>query len=330
MHFTALMLLAGAALASQAMPAAAQTSAQASTGAWPGRPIRAVVPYAAGSTTDIVPRVVFDQLSARLGQPIVVDNRAGAGGTIGTTLVARSEADGYTLLVQSSAHVIAPSLYTGLTYDPTRDFAGVIPIGVSPAVLVVTPSRGFKTVSDFVAAAKAKPGTFNFSSVGIGSATHLSAERFRLSADVDAVHVPFKGGAEAMNEVVAGRIDFFFGPLGLVLPHVREGRLTALVVNGATRAAALPGVPTTQEAGFANAEYPIWFGIFAPAGTPRDIVDRLHRETAKVLQEPIVIEKLAALGVEPMPMTPAAFDEHVKREIAINSALVKAAGLTPN
>jgi tripartite-type tricarboxylate transporter receptor subunit TctC len=133
-----------------------------------------------------------------------------------------------------------------------------------------------------------------------------------------------------MNEVIAGRIDFFFGPLGLVLPHVRDGRLTALVVNGASRAAALPDVPTTQEAGFANAEYPIWFGIFAPAGTPRDIVERLHRETAKVLQEPVVIEKLATLGVEPMPMTPAAFDEHVKREIAINSALVKAAGLTPN
>jgi tripartite-type tricarboxylate transporter receptor subunit TctC len=326
MYSTTLMLLAGAALALQTIPAAAQTSTQT----WPAKPIRAVVPYAAGSTTDIIPRVVFDHLSARLGQPIVVDNRAGAGGTIGTALVARAEADGYTLLVQSSAHVIAPSLYTGLTYDPTRDFAGVIPIGVSPAVLVVTPSRGFKTVGEFVAAAKARPGSFNFSSVGIGSATHLSAERFRLSAGVDAVHVPFKGGAEAMNEVIAGRVDFFFGPLGLVLPHVREGRLTALVVNGPSRAVALPDVPTTQEAGFANAEYPIWFGIFAPAATPRDIVEKLHRETATVLQERAVVEKLAALGVEPLPMTPAAFDAHVKREIAINAALVKATGLTPN
>ena len=147
---------------------------------------------------------------------------------------------------------------------------------------------------------------------------------------MDAVHVPFKGGAEAMTEVIAGRIDFFFGPVGLVLPQIQDGKLRALVVKGPSGAVALPDVPTTQEAGFANAEYPIWFGIFAPAGTPRDIVEKLHRETATVLQERAVVEKLAALGVEPLPMTPAAFDAHVKREIAINAALVKATGLTPN
>ncbi|MEP6658263.1 MAG: tripartite tricarboxylate transporter substrate binding protein [Betaproteobacteria bacterium] len=297
---------------------------------WPQKPVRAVVPYAAGSTTDIVPRVVFEQLSAQLGQSIIVDNRAGAGGTIGAAVVAKAEADGYTILVNSSAHAIAPSLYPALGYDPAHAFAAVIPIGVSPAVLVVSPSSGFKTVAEFVAAAKAKPGTFNFSSVGIGSATHLSAERFRLSAGIDAVHVPFKGGAEAMNEVVAGRIEFFFGPLGLVLPHVREGRLTALVINGTSRVAALPEVPTTQEAGFRDAEYPIWFGIFAPAATPRGIVDKLHRECARALQEPSLQNKLTALGVEPLPMTPAAFDAFVKREIVVNGALVKAIGLKPN
>jgi tripartite-type tricarboxylate transporter receptor subunit TctC len=323
MRLIGLMLLAAVGLAFQAPTAGAQTT-------WPHKPIRAVVPYAAGSTTDIVPRVVLEQLALQLGQPIVVDNRAGAGGTIGAALVARSEADGHTLLINSSAHAIAPSLYPALGYDPARDFAAVIPIGVSPAVLVVAPARGFRTAADFVAAAKAKPGAFNFSSVGVGSATHLSAERFRLSAGVDAVHVPFKGGAEAMNEVVAGRIDFFFGPLGLVLPAVREGRLTALAVNGSSRAAALPDVPTTREAGFADAEYPIWFGIFVPAGTPRDIVDRLHREAAKALLQPAVRDKLANLGVEPMAMTPSEFDDHVKREIAVNSVLVKASGLTPN
>jgi tripartite-type tricarboxylate transporter receptor subunit TctC len=330
MHRIGLMLLVAAGLALQAQAAGAQTSVSPGSQTWPYKPIRAVVPYAAGSTTDIVPRVVFEQLALQLGQPIIVDNRAGAGGTIGAALVARSEADGHTLLVNSSAHAIAPSLYPGLGYDAARDFAAVIPIGVSPAVLVVPPSCGFRTAADLVAAAKARPGAFNFSSVGVGSATHLSAERFRLSAGVDAVHVPFKGGAEAMNEVVAGRIDFFFGPLGLVLPAVREGRLTALAVNGSSRAAALPDVPTTREAGFADAEYPIWFAIFVPAGTPRDIVDRLHHEAAKALQQPATRDKLANLGVEPMPMSPGELDDHVKREIGINSTLVKASGLKPN
>lgn len=308
----------------------AMQSTAAVAQSWPVKPIRAVIPFAAGSTTDIVPRVVFEHLSARLGQPIVVDNRPGAGGTIGAALVARSEADGYTILVHSSAHVIAPALYPTLGYDPARDFVSVAAIGVSPAVLVVPPARGFKGVAEFVAAAKARPGTFNFSSVGVGSATHLSAERFRISAGIDAVHVPFKGGAEAMNEVIAGRIDFFFGPLGLVLPHVRQGRLSALVVNGTSRAAALADVPTTGEAGFVDAEYAIWFAIFAPAATPRDVINALHRDVAHVLQEPVVREKLAALGVEPMVMAPQALDEHVKRDIMINGALVRAAGLKPN
>jgi tripartite-type tricarboxylate transporter receptor subunit TctC len=332
MRFIGLMLVV-AGLSLQTTMSGAQTGNEAAIpagAAWPTKPIRAIVPYTAGSTTDIVPRVVLEQLSRQLGQPIVIDNRAGAGGTIGAALVARSGADGYTLLVNSSAHAIAPSLYPALGYDPARDFAAVIPIGVSPAVLVVPPTRGFKSLADFVASARAKPGTFNFSSVGVGSATHLSAERFRLSAGIDAVHVPFKGGAEAMNEVVTGRIDFFFGPLGLVLPAMRDGRLTALAVNGAFRAAALAEVPTTREAGFSDAEYPIWFGLFAPAGTPREIVDTLHREAAKALQEPVVREKLAGLGVEQMAMTPRAFDDYVKRDIAVNSALVKAAGLKPD
>ena len=200
--------------------------------------------------------------------------------------VAKSEPDGYTILVSGSAHTIAPALYPKLTYHPGRDFAAVVPLGISPNVLVVSPAKGFKTVGDLVAAAKGRPGTFNFSSVGVGSATHLSAERFRSSAGINAVHVPFKGGAEAMSEVIAGRVDFFFGPPALVLPHVREGKLTALVVNGTSRTPALPDVPTTQEAGFKDAEYPIWYGLFVPAKTPRDIVDRLHSETVKALQAP--------------------------------------------
>ena len=258
-----------------------------------------------------------------------MENRTGAGGTIGTAFVAKADPDGYTILAHGSAHTIAPSLYSNLSYDPARDFAAVVPFGISPSVLVVAPSKGFKTVGDLVATAKARPGTFNFSSVGIGTATHLSAERFRFSAGVEAVHIPFKGGAEAMSEVMAGRVDFFFGPVGIVSPQLRDGKLAALVVNGAKRSAVLPDVPTTLEAGFANAEYPIWFGLFLPVKTPREIVDKLNRETLKALQTPKVREKLAALGLDPMVMTPKEFDAYVQKEVALNAALVKAIGIKP-
>lgn len=296
---------------------------------WPTKPLRAIVPIAAGSMADIVARVVFEQLSTQLGQAIIVENRPGAGQTIGASVVAKSDPDGYTLLVNSSAHAIAPSLYPNLNYHPARDFAAVIPLGIMPNVLVVPPAKGFKTVGEFVAAAKAKPGAMNFASAGVGTATHLSAERFRASAGVEAVHVPFKGGTEVITEVMTGRIDFFFGPVGVVAPRVREGKLTALVVNGAKRSSLLPDVPTTLEGGFADAEYPLWLGIFLPSKTPRDIVERLHRETLKALQEPKVRDKLARLGIDPMVMTPTEFDAHVEKEIAVNAALVEAIGLQP-
>jgi tripartite-type tricarboxylate transporter receptor subunit TctC len=303
---------------------------QAGAETWPTRLLRAIVPLGAGSTTDIVPRVVFEQLSQQLGQTIVVENRTGAGGTIGAAAVAKADPDGYTFLVHSNAHTIAPSLYPSLSYHPARDFAAVISLGTSPNVLVVSPAKGFKTIGDLVAAAKAKPGSMNFSSVGAGTATHLSAERFRVSAGLDMVHIPFRGGAEAMSEVIAGRVDFYFGPVGIVLPHVREGKLVALVVNGTERSAALPDVPTTLEAGFTDAEFPTWFGLFLPVKTPREIVDKLHDETAKALQTPKVAERLAGLGVDPMAMTPAEFDALIQREVAANAELVKAAGIKPN
>jgi tripartite-type tricarboxylate transporter receptor subunit TctC len=294
---------------------------------WPQKPLRAIVPVAAGSTTDIVPRVIFDQLARDLGKPVVVENRAGAGGTIGAALVAKAEPDGYTLLVNSNAHTIAPAIYRQLPYDPAQDFTGVTALGASPSVLIVSPASGYKTVADLVAAAKGKPGALNFSSVGIGTATHLSAERFRLSAGIDVVHVPFKGGAEAMNEVIARRIDFFFGPVGLVLPAIREGRLVPLAVNVSERARALPDVPTLQEAGFTDAEFPIWFGLFAPAKTPDHVVARLHEMTEKALKTPQVSDKLFALGVDPLPMTPTAFNAFVRQELVLNARLVKAAGI---
>jgi len=317
-----LMLLPALCLALSAIAAGAQT--------WPTKPLRAIVPVSAGSSTDIVPRVVFEQLSLQLAQPIIVVNRAGAGGTVGKAFVARSDPDGYTILASGSAHTISPSLYPNLSYDPALDFSAVVPLGISAQAMVVSPAKSFTTVGDLVTAAKIRPGVFNFSSVGVGTATHLAAERFQASAGMQAVHIPFKGGAEAMSEAVAGRIDFFFGPVGLVLPHVQQGRLIALVVNGTRRAAALPEVPTTLEAGFANAEFPIWYGLFLPVKTPRAIVDQLHRETLKALQTPKTRERLAALAVDPMIMTSKEFDAHVQKEIIANAALVKSIGIKPH
>lgn len=304
-------------------------AAAAATPLWPTETVRVVVPFGAGSTTDIVPRVVFAQVAAQLDRPIVVENRPGAGGTVGTGFVAAAKPNGYTLVVSSTAYTIAPALYSKLTYNPARDFAAVISLGTSPNVLVVSPTKTFKTVRELVAAAKAKPEGLTFASVGVGSATHMSAERFCFSAGVKAVHVPFKGGAEAMAETMAGRVDFFFGPIGLVLPQIRAGKLRALVVSSVERAAALPDVPTTREAGFADADYPIWFGLFAPAKTPPAILDTLHDQTLKALRAPKVRDKLSALGIDPMVMTRADFAAYIEKQFAVNAALVKAIGLQP-
>jgi len=294
---------------------------------WPAKPLVAVVPVGAGSLADTIARVVLDRLASQLGQPIIVENRTGAGGTIGAAFVAKSPADGYTLLIHSNAHTIAPALYPSLSYDPARDFAAVAPLGISPLVLVVSASKGFKTVGDLIAAGKAKPNSLTFASVGVGTATHLSAERFRASTGINAVHVPFRGGPQAMTEVMAGRVDFFFGPLGLVLPQIRDGKLVPLVVNGYRRSAALPNVPTTSEVGLANAEFPIWFGMFAPAQTPRAIVDKLHDQTLRAEQTGDVKDKLARLAVDPMTMTADQFAAFVAKEVAANAALVKMAGI---
>jgi tripartite-type tricarboxylate transporter receptor subunit TctC len=294
---------------------------------WPSKPLRAIVPFAAGTLTDILPRVVFEELSTQLGQSIVVENRPGAGSTTAASLVAKADPDGYTILVNSAAHTIAPALYSSLNYDPVRDFAAVVPLGLAPSVLVVSPASGFKTVADFVAAAKAKPGVLNFGSAGVGTATHLSAIRFQSSAGVRAVHVPFKGGPEIIGEIIAGRMDFFFAPVGNALPFVKDGKLTALVVNSAKRSAALPEVPTVSESGFANAEYPFWIGMFLPSKTPRSIVDKLSAEAAKALASTKVRDKLLALGVDQMVMNPTEFDAYVEKQIAANAALVKDAGI---
>jgi tripartite-type tricarboxylate transporter receptor subunit TctC len=317
------LTMSAAALAAPALPriAAAQK--------YPTRQIRAMVPFAAGSTLDIVGRIVMDPLSRQLGQTIVIENRGGAGGSIGTAAVVKAEPDGHTLLIQASAHSAAPAAYPKLSYDPVRDFSAVIPFGTVPNVTLVHPGRGFKTVQDLVAAAK-RSGKFTYASAGVGSATHWAAERLRLAGGYDAVHVPFKGGPEALTEVMAGRVDFTCMGISSAMPLIRDGKLVPLAVSTTARSAALPNVPTTLEAGLKDSDYNFWMGLFVPSKTPRAIVERLYSETQKVLATPAVQAKFKPVGMEPLKMTSAEFDGLVKREVAANIALAKAAKLKFN
>jgi len=296
---------------------------------WPSRLIKAVIPFGAGSATDVVPRLVFDRLAAELGQPIVIENRPGAGGTLGTAQVAKAEPDGYSILAHSSALTIAPALFPNLSFDTTKDLAAVLMIGSSANVMVVPNARPWKTVQDFIADAKARPGSISFGSAGIGSAVHISAEKFRLAAGIEATHVPYRGGSEVLADILGGRIDFYFAPLALALPLIRDGKVHALLVSTPQRAPDLPDVPTPAEAGLKNAESLIWFGIFMPSKTPRDIVDKFHAAGVKVLTEPAMQDSLKKLGVEAMPLTPKEMDDFVVREIAANAEVIEAAGIKP-
>jgi tripartite-type tricarboxylate transporter receptor subunit TctC len=232
-------------------------------------------------------------------------------------------------LAQSTSHTIAPAIYPNMSYDVTRDFIAVVPFGKMPTALVIAPSKGIKTVQELVAQAKAKPGTLTFASAGVGSTTHLTAERFLLSAGITAIHVPFRGGG-FRPEVASGRVDFAFSPIAVAVPDVRDGRLLALAVSANDRASGLPDVPTTLEAGYPNSDYALWLGVFVPANTPREIVDRLHDESVKALQSPALRERLKGLDVEPMVMSTGEFDAFIKHEVVAQGALAKAAGLKPN
>ena len=296
---------------------------------WPSRLIKATIPFGAGSATDVVPRVVFDRLAAELGQSIVVENRPGAGGTLGTALVARAEPDGYSVLAHSSALTIAPAIFPNLAFDARSDLAGVLMIGSSANVMIVPPMRPWKTVQEFIADARAKPGSISFGSVGVGSAVHISAEKFRLAAGFEATHVPYRGGAEVIADIIGGRVDFYFCPLATALPLIQAGQVRALVVSSDKRVAELPDVPTPAEIGLSGADSAIWFGVFMPAKTPRDIVEKFHAAGAKVLAEPAMQASLKQLGVAPLPMSPAEIDDLVKRETAANLELIKAAGIKP-
>jgi tripartite-type tricarboxylate transporter receptor subunit TctC len=295
--------------------------------AWPSKSVRVIVPFTPGSATDIMARTVAEKLTQQLGQTVLVENRAGAGGTIGVAQVAKSDPDGYTVLVHSSSYTVTPTTYPNTPYDTLRDLTGITPLGLLPNVLVISPSKGIKSISELVAAAKAKPATMNAASAGIGSATHLNAERFRLGASIDVVHVPFKGTPEALTEVMTARVDYYFCPVNAALPMLKEGKLLGLAVGSTKRSIALPDTPTTLESGIPNSDYNFWVGMFVPAKTPREIINRLYQETSRALNAPDVRERLTKLGAEPMDYAPDAFNVYIRDEIAANAALVRAAGI---
>ena len=301
------------------------TSAAAET--WPSRLIKATIPFGAGSATDVVPRMFFDKLSAELGQPIMVENRAGAGGTVGTAAVVRSDPDGYSILAHSSAITIAPAIFTDLNYDATKDLSSALMIGYSANVMITSPSKPWKTVQDYIAAAKKPDAAASFGSVGIGSAVHISAEKFRLAAGITPTHIPYRGGSEVIADILGGRIDFYFCPLATALPLIQSGQVRALLVSTPKRVADLPNVPAPAEVGLKDADSAIWFGVFVPAKAPKEVIDKIYTSGSKVLATPDMQAGLKKLGVEPWPMKPDEMDKLVANQTTASAELVKAAGI---
>jgi tripartite-type tricarboxylate transporter receptor subunit TctC len=315
-------VLAAAAFALPVSPASAQ--------AWPTHKILAISPIGAGNAVDTIARVIFDPMAKDLGQPIVIENRPGGGGLIGFNDVAKAEPDGYTVLLGSSTISSGAVLHKHLPYDPQKDFQAVFPFGFSPSVLVVSPSKGYKSVADLVAAAKARPGALNFASAGIGAASHIAAERFRLAAGIDAQHIPFRGPGNALAEVVAGRVDFYFLPLAAGISLVQSGKLEALAVSTPKRSPLMPNVPTIAEAGYPAAEYLFWGGLFVPSKTPPEIVKRLYDEGRKAADLPATKAALAKLGYESRPMTPEQFQAFFLKDFHETVALANKVGITPS
>ena len=321
----AAMILAGAAVAGaviSAKPATAQD-----TKAWPTKTVRIIVPFGAGSATDLVPRAVFEQVQQQTGQTFVIENRPGGGTTTGTAAVAKSDPDGYTMLVHSNGFVTTPAIQANAPYDPVRDFAGVTPLAAVPMVLVISPAKKIKTLQELVAFAKANPGKLNYAAAGLGTPPHLTMERLRVAAGFTGQVVPFKGAPEALTEVIAGRVDVYFSPLPPAVQLIQNGQLIPLAVSSVKRAAALPNVPTTTEAGFANSDFDFYSSLFVPKQTPRNVVARIHELTLKGLQTPVMKERFQKLGVEPLIMTPEAFDARIAQEVKIAVELAKATGL---
>jgi tripartite-type tricarboxylate transporter receptor subunit TctC len=295
------------------------------------KPVRMIVPYAAGGPMDTVVRIVIPGLGDRLGQPFIIDNRGGAGGTIGAELGAKAPADGYTLTAAGSANLtLAPSLYSKLQYDPMKDFAPVSRLTSSSYLLVVHPSVQSRSLKDLVALAKAKPGQLNYASSGVGSMSHLSAELFKAMAGLDIVNVAYKGTAPAVTELVGGQVSMMFSDIGTVLPHVKAGKLIGLGTTGTKRSALAPAYPTVAEAGLPGFEVAIWYGIVAPRGTPASIIARLNEEVGRALKSPEVRERLSSLGFEADSITPQEFKSYIDSEFTRFGRVIRDAGIKAN
>ena len=318
-----------AAVIALACAAGVTVAAEAIAQSYPAKPVRVIIPISAGSGLDTIGRWVSQKLSGMWGQPVVVDNRPGAGGALGTAAAAKSSADGYTLLVSGSLHASNPALYTKLPYDSLKDFAEIAPLAALYQALVISPTAGVKNVSELIAAAKARPGQITFASPGTGSGVHFTGEKFRLAAGIDVVHVPYKGGPEAMNDVMMGRVTYWIPSIGTALPLIKSGRLLALGVTSRERSGVLPDVPTLIEAGVANFENSLWFGLWAPARTPRGIVDKLATDTGRALAAPDLREQFRTLVAEPMSMKPDEFARFVRSETETAARLAKVAGIKP-
>ena len=298
----------------------------AQTPNWPNRPINLIVPFTAGSATDVLARVFAEKLGAKLGQPIIVDNRVGAGGTIGTGIVAKSAPDGYTLVVVSAGHVVNPVLYTKLNYQ-LKDLVAVSPLGTQPNVLVVSPKSGIKTVKELVERSNASPNGLTFGSAGVGSATHTNAEKFVHGLKLKATHVPYKGTPQILMDVTGSNVDFAFGPVVSALSLIKDGKITALAVSSDKRISALPNIPTAAEAGYPQGQFNFWIGMLAPAQTPKPIVDRLNKEIQSIMDQPDVQARFDNLGALPFKLSAIEFDHFINDEALTLGEIMRKAGV---
>ena len=304
-------------------------SACALAQSYPGKPVRVIISFTPASATDIVGRLVSARLAEYWGQPVVPENRAGAGGSIGSAVVAKAAPDGYTLLINSNAHSVNPAIYANLPYDTVKDFTDVVPLSMAPNVLVVNAGSPHKSLMDLVSLAKSKPGAINFGHAGVGSGTHLNTEKLIAAADIKVTQVPFKGTPEVVQAIFSGSVDCYWVPISAGISHVKNGKLRALAVSSSKRSPALPEVPTTGEAGVQGADAPLWFGVWGPAGMPAEVVRKINGDVRKALAEPAVKQRLANLGNDPMDMSPEEFARFVRSEINDYQRVVRAAGIKP-